>query len=100
MKLPNVGEVEGLLLIAAIAGGFLLLSRLGVFRTGAFNPSSDQNVAYGAANSIFSEVSGNNVDTLGTWFYGITHPNEGVATPPYVYNPAFDKGSDYLWGSP
>lgn len=32
-----------------------------------------------AANSVFATVSGNHVDTIGTWLYDVLHPDAGKA---------------------
>jgi len=52
----------------------------------AFNPASDQNVAYKGANAVTRAVTGNNVDTLGTWLAGIFSPAVRAANRA-VYNP-------------
>lgn len=39
----------------------------------SFNPLSDQNLAYRAANGIYGAVTGNNTDTVGTATYNYWH---------------------------
>lgn len=40
-------------------------------------PTSDKNVIYSGANAVVRTLPGaSNDETLGTWLYNITHPNE------------------------
>lgn len=71
--------------VAAVVGGVLLLDwvaekkiadaagAVGDFVTDADNPINS------TANGVFRQVSGNHVDSIGTWLYGLLHPNYGEA---------------------
>lgn len=57
---------------AALVGlgviGYLAAKQAGVLPgANTFNPLSPDNLAYRGANSVFSAVSGNTTDTIGTW---------------------------------
>lgn len=67
---------------AGILGG--VFDAAGGVITGAYEaipqpikPSSDKNIVYQGANKIVQALPGSsNDETLGTWLYSITHPNE------------------------
>lgn len=58
----------------------------------AIDPTSDKNVFYGGANAVVQAVTGDKNDTLGTWFYGLTHADPLAApvaqSKPYTRTPA------------
>lgn len=70
--------------VAAATGGIIVLYYLGkheavhaVEQVGrAVNPVNSDNVFNQAADGVFHAISGDNVDSIGTWLYGVLHPDE------------------------
>lgn len=69
---------------AALVAGLLVLYYVAKHEAkaavAAVNPVNPDNLANQAANGVFHAISGNNVDTIGTWLYGLLHPDAGAAT--------------------
>lgn len=88
-------RVDGLMVLtgAAVAGGVLLyLNRQAVGQ--AFNPASDQNLAYKGVNAVGSELSGDDNFSFGVWLWEITHA-EQVAREKELLQPSvitLDRG--------
>lgn len=69
--------------VAAGVAGIVLLGWLAKREAGealaAVNPVDPDNVINQGANEVFQAVSGNEVDSIGTWLYGLLHPHAGEA---------------------
>ena len=50
-----------------------------LYKSGALDPTSPNNLAYGAANRATQIATGNPNDTVGSWFYNLTHPGSGAS---------------------
>ena len=85
MKLPgSVGVGVGLGAIALAGVG--LVAYLLYKNREKFNPTSDKNLAYQAANAVVQTLTGDANQTTGGFFHDLFNPSAGLAEGEYVEN--------------
>jgi len=84
----KAGQVLALGALAALAAWYL--SRKAADATAvvatALNPTSRENIAYSAINSIGAELSGNQSFSLGSWIYDFSHPDSDAIREAVEYS--------------
>jgi hypothetical protein len=103
MAIETTGPLLNAKTAAVIIGGIAILLFLGERETARatksvlndagvianeVNPTNPDNVINRGANKLFQKVTGSHVDTIGTWLYGVLHPEEAADSTWLHANPA------------
>lgn len=59
-----------------VAAGVAYWKLRGMFKAGAFDPTSNKNLAYQGANKVLAAATGDQVNSLGTKFYEFIHGSD------------------------